>query len=173
MVHFPCAWLTQFISLPGGKCGSGATGSGEGSTNDSCGSGEGHSQARGANPTLHSLHKLSLWLVSVKSLPGSVENTGPCWARLFEWHQLLSKSVSSCHRDEPVLPMLTFAQKRGNPTFYEWRTGKAPAVIERPVMEEAPPDTVTEETVCWSYTHSILINWSKRWQCPGCILKLV
>lgn len=44
--------------------------------------------------------------------------------------------------------MLTFAQKRGNPTFYEWRTGKAPAVIERPIMEEAPPDTVTEETVC-------------------------
>lgn len=43
--------------------------------------------------------------------------------------------------------MLTFAQKRGNTTSYEWRTGEAPTVVERPVMEEAPPDTVTEETV--------------------------
>lgn len=43
--------------------------------------------------------------------------------------------------------MLTFAQKRGNATFYEWRTGKVPTVIERPIVEEAPPDAVTEDTV--------------------------
>ena len=43
--------------------------------------------------------------------------------------------------------MLTFVQKRGNTTFYEWKTGEVPTVIERPVMEEAPADTITEETV--------------------------
>lgn len=50
------------------------------------------------------------------------------------------------------MPMLTFAQKRGNTTFYEWRTGKAPTIIERPIVEEAPADIVTEETVSWSFT---------------------
>lgn len=50
-------------------------------------------------------------------------------------------------RSEPVLPMLTFAQKRGNATFYEWRTGITPTVVERPVVEEAPPDTIAEDTV--------------------------
>ena len=43
--------------------------------------------------------------------------------------------------------MLQCIQQKGNATIYEWRTGKEPTVIERPVMEEAPPDTVTEEVV--------------------------
>lgn len=50
-------------------------------------------------------------------------------------------------RSEPVLPLLTFVQKKGNTTFYEWRTGNTPVIVEKPVMEEAPADTVTEETV--------------------------
>lgn len=50
-------------------------------------------------------------------------------------------------RSEAVLPMLTFVQKRGNVTFYEWRTGEAPTVVERPVVEEAPADAITEDTV--------------------------
>lgn len=51
--------------------------------------------------------------------------------------------------------MLTFAQKRGNATFYEWRTGKVPTVVERPVVDESPPDTVTEDTV--SFTACIFL----------------
>lgn len=43
--------------------------------------------------------------------------------------------------------MLRFVQKKGNATVYEWKTGNVPKVIERPLMEEAPPDVVTEETV--------------------------
>lgn len=43
--------------------------------------------------------------------------------------------------------MLRFVQQKGNVTAYEWRTGQEPTVIERPVVEEAPPDTVTEEVV--------------------------
>lgn len=51
-------------------------------------------------------------------------------------------------RSEPVLPMLAFAQKKGNPTFFEWRTGKTPTVVERPVVvEEAPPDALAEDSV--------------------------
>lgn len=46
--------------------------------------------------------------------------------------------------------MLTFAQRRGNVTFYEWRTGKVPTVVERPAVEEAAPDAVTEDTVGFS-----------------------
>lgn len=57
-------------------------------------------------------------------------------------------------RSEPVLPLLTFVQNSGNTTVYEWRTGKVPTVVERPVVEDAPPDTVTEDTV--SVTVSIL-----------------
>ena len=63
-------------------------------------------------------------------------------------------------RSEPVLPLLTFAQKKGNTTFYEWRTGHAPVVVDKPVMDEAPADTVTEETV--SLTASLL-----TWDCKN------
>lgn len=61
----------------------------------------------------------------------------------------MSSHVVIC-RSEPVLPMLTFAQKRGNATFYEWRTGKVPTVVERPVVDESPPDTITEDTVSFT-----------------------
>lgn len=43
--------------------------------------------------------------------------------------------------------MLTFVQKRGNATSYEWRTGNTPTVVERPVVEEAPAHAITENTV--------------------------
>lgn len=72
----------------------------------------------------------------------------------------MSSHVVLC-RSGSVLPMLTFAQKRGNAAFYEWRTGKVPTVIERPVVEDAAPDTITEDTV--SFTVSILcINQGHR-----------
>lgn len=61
----------------------------------------------------------------------------------------MSSHVVIC-RSEPVLPMLTFAQKRGNATFYEWRMGKVPTVVERPVVGESPPDTITEDTVSFT-----------------------
>lgn len=50
-------------------------------------------------------------------------------------------------RSEPVLHMLIFGQKRGNATFYEWRTGKEPTVIERLDREEAPPDAIADDAV--------------------------
>uniref|UniRef100_A0A8C7FJ84 CDK5 regulatory subunit associated protein 3 n=1 Tax=Oncorhynchus kisutch TaxID=8019 RepID=A0A8C7FJ84_ONCKI len=79
----------------------------------------------------------------VKDLPTTLVEVGRDTAKLEEQIQLYTAFTNFlCDWDEPVLPMLTFAQKRGNTTFYEWRTGKAPAVIERPVMEEAPPDTI-------------------------------
>lgn len=63
----------------------------------------------------------------------------------------MSSHVVIC-RSEPVLPLLTFVQKSGNTTFYEWRTGKVPTVVERPVVEDAPPDTLTEDTVSFTVT---------------------
>lgn len=59
-------------------------------------------------------------------------------------------------RSEPVLPMLTFAQTRGNTTFYEWRTGEVPKVVDRPVEEDAPPEAATEDTVSTRLTRFIL-----------------
>lgn len=51
-----------------------------------------------------------------------------------------------CSAGEQVLPMLRFAQKRGNSTVYEWRTGTEPSVVERPQLEE-PPEQVEEDAV--------------------------
>ncbi len=59
-----------------------------------------------------------------------------------------------------MLPMLTFVQNRGNTTFYEWRTGKVPTVVERPVAEEAPPDTVTADTVGLTLLHFVYLSGS-------------
>lgn len=75
-------------------------------------------------------------------------------------HWIFSLFITCAHmllffRSEPVLPLLTFAQKKGNATFYEWRTGKVPTVVERPVVEEAPPDTVTDDTV--GFTVSVFL----------------
>uniref|UniRef100_A0A4W4ENG8 CDK5 regulatory subunit associated protein 3 n=1 Tax=Electrophorus electricus TaxID=8005 RepID=A0A4W4ENG8_ELEEL len=72
----------------------------------------------------------------VKDLPTTLEETG-------------KRAAFPCARLRPVLPMLSFIQQKGNATMYEWRTGRAPTVIERPVVEEAPPDTVTEEKIDW------------------------
>ncbi|KAL0984228.1 hypothetical protein UPYG_G00138800 [Umbra pygmaea] len=86
----------------------------------------------------------------VKDLPRTLEEVGRDAAKLEEKIQLYTAFANFvCDWGEPVLPMLTFVQLRGNTTFYEWRTGRAPAVIERPVMEDAPPDTVTEELIDW------------------------
>ncbi|XP_051274229.1 CDK5 regulatory subunit-associated protein 3 [Dicentrarchus labrax] len=86
----------------------------------------------------------------VKDLPAVLEEVGKDAAKLEEQIQLYTAFTNFvCEWSEPVLPMLTFVQKRGNATFYEWRTGKVPTVIERPFVEDAPPDAVTEDTIDW------------------------
>uniref|UniRef100_A0A3Q2UZ76 CDK5 regulatory subunit associated protein 3 n=1 Tax=Haplochromis burtoni TaxID=8153 RepID=A0A3Q2UZ76_HAPBU len=86
----------------------------------------------------------------VKDLPAVLDEVGKDAARLEEQIQLYAAFTNFvCDWSEPVLPMLTFAQKRGNETFYEWRTGKVPTVVERPVVGESPPDTITEDTIDW------------------------
>uniref|UniRef100_A0A671WQG2 CDK5 regulatory subunit associated protein 3 n=1 Tax=Sparus aurata TaxID=8175 RepID=A0A671WQG2_SPAAU len=62
---------------------------------------------------------------------------------------ITGENVALYSQNAVILPLLTFAQKKGNATFYEWRTGKVPTVVERPVVEEAPPDTATDDTIDW------------------------
>ncbi|XP_072523233.1 CDK5 regulatory subunit-associated protein 3 [Salminus brasiliensis] len=86
----------------------------------------------------------------VKDLPTVLENTGRqalCLEGAIQLYTAFTNFV--CDWSEPVLPMLSFVQRKGNTTVYEWRTGSAPTVIERPVVEELPSDTVTEETIDW------------------------
>ncbi|XP_074475867.1 CDK5 regulatory subunit-associated protein 3 [Sebastes fasciatus] len=85
----------------------------------------------------------------VKDLPAVLDEVGKDAAKLEE-HILLYTAFTDfvCDWSEPILHMLTFTQKRGNATFYEWRTGNVPTVVERPV-EEAPPDTLTEDAIDW------------------------
>ncbi|KAM8837629.1 CDK5 regulatory subunit-associated protein 3 isoform 2-T2 [Spinachia spinachia] len=86
----------------------------------------------------------------VKDLPAVLEEVGKDAEKLEEQIQLYTAFTHFvCDWSEPVLPMLTFAQKRGNPTFYEWRMGKVPTVIERPVVEGAPPDTLADDSIDW------------------------
>lgn len=86
----------------------------------------------------------------VKDLPSVLDGVGRDAAKLEEQIQLYSAFTNFvCDCSEPVLPMLTLAQKKGNATFYEWRTGKVPSVVERPAAEEAPPDAITEDTIDW------------------------
>uniref|UniRef100_A0A3Q3JJA8 CDK5 regulatory subunit associated protein 3 n=1 Tax=Monopterus albus TaxID=43700 RepID=A0A3Q3JJA8_MONAL len=86
----------------------------------------------------------------VKDLPAVLDEVGKDAAKLEKHIQLYTAFTNFvCEWSEPVLPMLTFAQKRGNTTFYEWRTGKVPTVVERPVVEDAPPATATEDTIDW------------------------
>ncbi|XP_053739603.1 CDK5 regulatory subunit-associated protein 3 [Synchiropus splendidus] len=54
-----------------------------------------------------------------------------------------------CQWSGSLLPMLTFVLDKGNITFYEWRTGTVPTVVERPVVVEAPPETMAEDTIDW------------------------
>ncbi|XP_051968735.1 CDK5 regulatory subunit-associated protein 3-like [Xyrauchen texanus] len=86
----------------------------------------------------------------VKDLPVVLEGTGKkaaCLKEASEFYTAFTDFV--CGWSEPVLPMLRFVQQKGNTTVYEWKTGNVPTVIERPVMEEAPLDVVTEETIDW------------------------
>lgn len=84
----------------------------------------------------------------VKDLPVVLEKTGKkaaCLEEAIQFYTAFTNFVSDW--SEEVLPLLRFVQKKGNTTVYEWKTGNVPTVIERPLMEEAPPDVVTEETV--------------------------
>lgn len=86
----------------------------------------------------------------VKDLPAVLEEVGKDAAKLEEQIQLYAAFTNFvCDWSEPVLPMLTFAQKKGNTTFYEWRTGKVPTVVERPAVEEAAPDAAADDTIDW------------------------
>ncbi|CAJ1079946.1 CDK5 regulatory subunit-associated protein 3 [Xyrichtys novacula] len=86
----------------------------------------------------------------VKELPAVLDQVGRDAAKLEQTIQLYTAFTNFvCEWSEPVLPMITFVQKSGNVTFYEWRTGKVPDVVERPVVEDAPPETVTEDTIDW------------------------
>ncbi|MED6269686.1 CDK5 regulatory subunit-associated protein 3 [Characodon lateralis] len=86
----------------------------------------------------------------VKDLPSVLEEVGRDAAKLEEQIQLYAAFTNFvCDWSEPVLPMLTFSQKTGNVTFYEWRTGKVPSLVERPAVVEAPPDAATEGTIDW------------------------
>ncbi|KAM9837526.1 CDK5 regulatory subunit-associated protein 3 [Aulostomus maculatus] len=85
----------------------------------------------------------------VKDLPAVLQEVGQDAAKLDNSIKLYTAFINFlCDWSEPVLPMLTFTQTRGNVTFYEWRTGKTPTVVERPVAEEAPSD-VTEDVIDW------------------------
>ncbi|KAM7370444.1 hypothetical protein PAMP_009993 [Pampus punctatissimus] len=86
----------------------------------------------------------------VKDLPVVLEEVGKDTAKLEEHIQLYTAFTNFvCEWSGSVLPLLTFSQKKGNATFYEWRTGKAPTVVEKPVVDDAPPDAVTEDTIDW------------------------
>ncbi|XP_057681170.1 CDK5 regulatory subunit-associated protein 3 isoform X2 [Corythoichthys intestinalis] len=86
----------------------------------------------------------------VKDLPDVLDKVGTDAARLEEKIQLYAAFTNFvCEWSEPVLPMLTFAQKRGNATFYEWRTGNVPTVVERPQVEETPEEAPVEDTIDW------------------------
>uniref|UniRef100_A0A672KBX5 CDK5 regulatory subunit associated protein 3 n=1 Tax=Sinocyclocheilus grahami TaxID=75366 RepID=A0A672KBX5_SINGR len=86
----------------------------------------------------------------VKDLPVVLEETGKkaaCLDEAIKFYAAFINFVS--HWSEEALPILRFVQKKGNTTVYEWKTGNVPTIVERPVMEEAPPDVVTEETIDW------------------------
>ncbi|XP_061563939.1 CDK5 regulatory subunit-associated protein 3 [Cololabis saira] len=86
----------------------------------------------------------------VKDLPAVLNEVGRDAATLEEKVQFYTAFTDFvCDWSEPVLPMLTFAQKKGNGTFYEWKKGKVPTVVERPFVEEASADTLTEDTIDW------------------------
>ncbi|KAF3853931.1 hypothetical protein F7725_014619 [Dissostichus mawsoni] len=65
----------------------------------------------------------------VKDLPAVLDQVGRDAAK-FEEHIKLYTAFTNfvCEWSEPVLPMLTFAQQKGNATFYEWRTGNVPTI---------------------------------------------
>lgn len=176
--HVTCLDIVHPAALTGWKCGPGASGSGQRLTSCSWGSREGCSKVREANSTLCGVHKLCVWMVSVSSkcsVPlsaNTVQSAGysGCSCMLYIC-SLNNEKMGKLHclphvvlcRSESVLPMLVFAQKRGNTTFYEWRTGTVPTVIDRQLVEEAPPDSISEDTVGFSddpglMWHSEIVN---------------
>ncbi|XP_034049442.1 CDK5 regulatory subunit-associated protein 3 isoform X2 [Thalassophryne amazonica] len=83
-------------------------------------------------------------------LPAVLEKVGEDAAKLEEQIQLYGTFTKFvCEWTKPILPMLTFVQKRGNTTYYEWRTGNVPTAVEKSVPAEAPPDTTTEDVIDW------------------------
>uniref|UniRef100_A0A8C9SYI2 CDK5 regulatory subunit associated protein 3 n=1 Tax=Scleropages formosus TaxID=113540 RepID=A0A8C9SYI2_SCLFO len=93
----------------------------------------------------------------VKELPTVLEEVGRKASALDKPIELYSAFTQFvCAWSEPVLPMLMFVQRRGNTTMYEWRTGTAPSLIERPVEDEAPLDMVTGESVSWGIDWGVL-----------------
>ncbi|XP_043108993.1 CDK5 regulatory subunit-associated protein 3 [Puntigrus tetrazona] len=96
----------------------------------------------------------------VKDLPVVLAETGKkagCLDEAIKFYASFINFVSDW--SEEVLPILRFVQKKQNATVYEWKTGNVPAVIERPVMEEAPPDVVTEEAIDWGDLGSKEVNF--------------
>lgn len=89
-------------------------------------------------------------LALVKELPSQLAAIGAGAQSLGEAIDLYQACVGFvCESpEEQVLPMLRFVQTRGNCTVYEWRTGTAPSMVERPHLEE-PPEQVEEDTIDW------------------------
>lgn len=86
----------------------------------------------------------------VKDLPAVLDEVGRDAEKLDEQITFYSAFTNFvCEWSEPVLPMLTFVQKKGNTTFYEWRTGQVPTTVERPIVEEAPLETVADDAIDW------------------------
>ncbi|XP_072312481.1 CDK5 regulatory subunit-associated protein 3-like isoform X2 [Eucyclogobius newberryi] len=86
----------------------------------------------------------------VKDLPAVLDEVGRDAAKLEEHIQLYTAFTTFvCEWSEQVSPILTFVLKRGNATFYEWRTGKVPTVVERQVVEEAALETVADGVIDW------------------------
>uniref|UniRef100_A0A8C6WQW8 CDK5 regulatory subunit associated protein 3 n=1 Tax=Neogobius melanostomus TaxID=47308 RepID=A0A8C6WQW8_9GOBI len=86
----------------------------------------------------------------VKDLPAVLDEVGKDAVKLDEQIKLYTAFTNFvCEWSEPVLPMLTFVHKRGNTTFYEWRTGQVPTVVERAIVEDAPLETVTDDGIDW------------------------
>uniref|UniRef100_A0A8C5HPK6 CDK5 regulatory subunit associated protein 3 n=1 Tax=Gouania willdenowi TaxID=441366 RepID=A0A8C5HPK6_GOUWI len=83
----------------------------------------------------------------VKDLPGVLDEICRDAAKLEEQIQLYAAFTHFlCDWSEPVLPLLTFAQRKGNVTFYEWKHGEAPTSVERPTVEKQA-EPLTEGTV--------------------------
>ncbi|XP_061764112.1 CDK5 regulatory subunit-associated protein 3 isoform X1 [Nerophis ophidion] len=86
----------------------------------------------------------------LKDLPDVLDKVGQDAAMLEDKIQLYTSFTNFvCEWSEPVLPMCTFVQRRGNATFYEWRTGTAPTVVERPHVEDTPPEALAEDAIDW------------------------
>uniref|UniRef100_A0A8C5HRQ1 CDK5 regulatory subunit associated protein 3 n=1 Tax=Gouania willdenowi TaxID=441366 RepID=A0A8C5HRQ1_GOUWI len=96
----------------------------------------------------------------VKDLPGVLDEICRDAAKLEEQIQLYAAFTHFlCDWSEPVLPLLTFAQRKGNVTFYEWKHGEAPTSVERPTVEKQA-EPLTEGTVsfyCLSSKLSLML----------------